>query len=337
MADLKAAMRAARDRRAATQESREQETQVFEPPSRVRASELRSEGNARFAAGDVAGAEASYDAALALPNLSSADASLLWSNKALLAMHRGKWENARSACDKAITLDARNVKACYRRAVANEKMLRYDDAHADVVQVIAEFAEDTPEGQQARALQARLPRNVQKRETEPDSPREVAAPELPSLKSFDIPAMARAEGWGVMDDDPPPEEPVVPEIERPFDSRCGIPEGSDYFKAGSGAAEAERLISAPPREDSQFVPPPLPDFCFPADEPEFDFLTGSGRKLGEMPLLIDEDNLPDAADVVDDEEETEEDKAAAKALFDFCTRKKEKDDRMAKWRERWGD
>merc|ERR1719453_2653890 len=160
---------------------------------------------------------------------------------------------------------------------------------------------------------------------------------------FDIPAQAKAEGWGVLDDAPPPTE--APMTDPKFDSRSSINEGSDYFNIDTAASDG-KFITPKPRPDFTFEVKPLPDFATMANEDD-EFLENelnrakSGRAIGAMPLLIDEDKVGEThAGAVPDpesEEETEEDRAAAQALLDFCLRKKEKDDRMAKWRERWGD
>jgi tetratricopeptide (TPR) repeat protein len=339
MADLKAAMQAAKARRAREKEQNE----VFEPPPRedaaARASELRSRGNALFAARDVAGAEAAYREALALPGLAASDQSLLWSNCALLSMQQGDWDKARLACDHAVKADPANVKAVYRRALASEELGQIEAARTDIDSVLSKLDPETPEGQQARALQERLP-SVQT--TTAAVKNGVAATEASRAFHFEIPAQAKAEGWGAIDDDPPP--PAAPMTDPKFDSRSSINEGSDYFKIDTTAHD-ERFITPVPREDFQFEVKPLPDFATMANDDD-EFLENelnramSGRAIGAMPLLIDEDAVGEGSTAVpdaDSEDETEEDRLAAQALLDFCLRKKERDERMAKWRDRWGD
>jgi tetratricopeptide (TPR) repeat protein len=334
-------MQAAKARRAA---AKTPQAEVFDPPPREdvarRASELRSQGNALFAARDVAGAEAAYREALELPGLPASDQGLLWSNCALLAMQQGEWEKARLACDHAVEADPANVKAVYRRALASEKLGQFDAARTDILSVLSKLDPATPEGQQARALQERLP-SVQT--TTAAVTNGVGAPHAPRAFDFDIPAQAKAEGWGALDEAPP--VPEAPMTDPKFDSRSSIHTGSDYFNIDTGASDG-KFITPKPREDFTFEVKPLPDFATMANEDD-EFLENelkqamSGRAIGAMPLLIDEDAVGEghtgAVPEADSEEETEEDRAAAQALLDFCLRKKEKDDRMAKWRERWGD
>jgi tetratricopeptide (TPR) repeat protein len=344
MADLKAAMQAAKARRA----RETQQNEVFDPPPRedvaARASELRARGNALFASRDIAGAEAAYREALGLPGLSAPDRSLLLSNCALLAMQQGEWEKARLACDQAVEADPANVKAVYRRALASEQLGQIDAARADIDAVLSKLDPATPEGQQARALQERLP-SVQITTAAVSAARAngAGAPLASRAFDFDVPAQAKAEGWGVLDEAPPQKE--APMTDPKFDSRSSINQGSDYFNIDTAASDG-KFITPMPRPDFKLEVRPLPDFATMANEDD-EFLENelnrakSGRAIGAMPLLIDEDAVGETnAGAVPDpesEEETEEDRAAAQALLDFCLRKKEKDDRMAKWRERWGD
>lgn len=330
MADIKAALLAAKARKAAGKPE-----QVFDPPPRVeepapetaaRAAQLREEGNACFARGDLAGADEKYAAGLEL-GLAPADGSLLWANRALVAMHRERWADCRDACDRALALYPPNVKACYRRALAHEKLGDIDAARADVAEVVGRYNEDTPEGQQARALQARLPavtRDVQ-----------VRGPAVRCLESYAVPEMAKREGWGEPLSELPEEPAATPwpaDVPRMYDSRTALPSGSDYFNVDTSATDGKFVV--PSGVKREFEVPPLP--TFEVGEPfELPEVEKGHRPIGAPATFIDE-NLIGAADN-DSEEETEEDRARAQALLDFCQRKKEKDDRMAKWRERWGD
>jgi hypothetical protein len=253
-------------------------------------------------------------------------------------MQQGEWAKARLACDHAVEADPANVKAVYRRALASEKLGQIDAARADIDSVLSKLDPATPEGQQARALQERLP-SVQT--TTAAVTNGVGAPHASRAFDFEIPAQAKAEGWGIDEAQPPPEAPMT---DPKFDSRSSINEGSDYFKIDTAASDG-KFITPKPREDFQFEVKPLPDFATMANEDdeflENELRRGSGRAIGAMPLLIDEEKVGEgsaaAVPDADSEEETEEDRIAAQALLDFCLRKKEKDERMARWRERWGD
>lgn len=335
MADMKAALLAARARK-------QRQADVFDPPVRgvdheansAAAAALREQGNSCFASGDLDGADAKYAAAVDL-GLSPTESSLLWSNRALVAMHRSRWEDCREACDRALELHPPNVKACYRRALAHEKLGDFEAARADAAEVVSKYSEESAEGAQARALQTRLPasRAVQLREP------------VRGLDTFAVPDIARREGWGEPLSSLDDETAVVQYAPRPGDSRGPVPERSDYYAIDTSASEG-KFVVAPPREDMEFDIPPLPNFL-----ENFDPETGEQavldlppalekgmRPIGAMPTFVDE-NIAGTAGVGDDdeEEESEADKAAAAALLEFCNRKRDKDATMARWRERWGD
>jgi hypothetical protein len=262
-------------------------------------------------------------------------------------MQQGDWEKARLACDHAVEADPANVKAVYRRALASEKLGQVDAARADIDSVISKLDPATAEGQQARALQERLP-SVQTTTVAVtngvSAPNGVSAQLASRTFDFDIPAQAKAEGWGVSLDEAPA-EPEAPMTDPKFDSRSSIHGGSDYFNIDTASSDG-KFIMPKPRADFKLEVKPLPDFAAMMNEDD-EFLeqelnrAKSGRAIGAMPLLIDENAVGEtsagAVADVESEEETEEDRAAAQALLDFCLRKKEKDGRMAKWRERWGD
>jgi len=102
----------------------------------------KEEGNTFFKSGDLEKAGRSYRrGAAALKGLNENNTgddqvrSLLLSlqtNLSMVCLKQGKHAMSRDVASKALDVDARNVKALYRRAVANRKMGDFDKARTDL-------------------------------------------------------------------------------------------------------------------------------------------------------------------------------------------------------------
>ena len=118
------------------------------------AGRLREEGNARFRAGDVLGAEHKYARASAYFTVMSAESPLdprpaaqnaeataaaapVYNNLALCLSRRGAWAEAAEACTELLDLRPDDRKALLRRARARVERELLDEAESDLARVVA--------------------------------------------------------------------------------------------------------------------------------------------------------------------------------------------------------
>jgi tetratricopeptide (TPR) repeat protein len=96
----------------------------------------KAEGNALYSKGDYRGAIAKYTEALGHEGISDADRSTLLSNRAQALIKSHESIAAAEDCNAALALQPTNVKALFRRAVANEDLGSKAEAIADYQQVL---------------------------------------------------------------------------------------------------------------------------------------------------------------------------------------------------------
>ena len=118
------------------------------------AARLREKGNAQFRAGNLEGAEATYeqgaslftymnaesplDPSYAAQNLESCEAAVpLYNNLALCLQRRRAWKACAEACTEALDLLPDDRKATLRRGVVRVELVLWDEAEADLKRALA--------------------------------------------------------------------------------------------------------------------------------------------------------------------------------------------------------
>ena len=91
---------------------------------------MKEMGNAAYASGDLRGALHWYT-----KSLLRVPSSAVYSNRAQVHIKLGNNSSAVSDCTSALERDSTNVKALYRRGVANGRMARYEQALSDLLAV----------------------------------------------------------------------------------------------------------------------------------------------------------------------------------------------------------
>ncbi|CAK0800777.1 unnamed protein product, partial [Prorocentrum cordatum] len=92
-------------------------------------------------------------------NVPSELLSILYANRAFAQIKLQKWAEADSDCSNALSINGKNVKARYRRAMARYEMNMAEAALKDVDQVLQELPDDQKEGEAAelkRTIEAKL-------------------------------------------------------------------------------------------------------------------------------------------------------------------------------------
>lgn len=75
-----------------------------------------------------------------------------WLNMAQVAIKEGRWDDVRKSADKVLELDAANVKALYRRAMALMKSQDYFEAELDLKKAL----DAEPNNADVKALEKQL-------------------------------------------------------------------------------------------------------------------------------------------------------------------------------------
>ena len=107
------------------------------------ATSCKEAGNVAFKLDDLVGALARYDEGVAaLVGHAAADAARpvllsLHTNRAMVQFKQGQFASVVIACNAALTCDAGNVKALFRRGAAHHKLGALDEAKADLSRALA--------------------------------------------------------------------------------------------------------------------------------------------------------------------------------------------------------
>jgi serine/threonine-protein phosphatase 5 len=125
-------------------ESSDASAASLSPPTPSVQDALKAEGGALFVAERFAAAAQKYTEALA----AGAPTSILYSNLAACHLKLENYGSVISNCDKALQLDAGNVKAMYRRGSALNTMGRFKEARADFLKA----TKKEPANAQIRAM-----------------------------------------------------------------------------------------------------------------------------------------------------------------------------------------
>jgi len=165
--------------------------------------EAKNAGNKAFAAGDVAKSIDCFTKALWLleckkvAGVSSEMHSILHSNRAFAYLKKEKWPEAEQDCSTALSLNAKNTKARYRRAMASFELGKLQAALEDTEQVIKDLP-DPNSHKDAAELKARILKD--ERMTKKTSPSSGSSAPPPGFKRMQI----------VEEDDSEPEQVLSP-------------------------------------------------------------------------------------------------------------------------------
>ncbi|KAM4864990.1 sperm-associated antigen 1 isoform 1-T2 [Thomomys bottae] len=93
---------------------------------------LKEEGNQYVKDKNYKGALSKYNECLKINNQECA----IYTNRALCYLKLGQFEEAKQDCEQALHLDGDNVKACYRRALAQKGLKNYQESLSDLNKVL---------------------------------------------------------------------------------------------------------------------------------------------------------------------------------------------------------
>merc|ERR1719409_1697928 len=117
-----------------------------------------------FASGDVSGAIKQFSKAIwmcesgKVKDVPTDMRSVFHSNRAFAYIKQKQWTEADADCTKALVLNAANIKANYRRAMARVELQQYEGALADVELVL----KGAPQSE-AQQLKERIQREMKAR------------------------------------------------------------------------------------------------------------------------------------------------------------------------------
>ncbi|XP_042529108.1 sperm-associated antigen 1 [Dipodomys spectabilis] len=101
-------------------------------PDETKFKALKEEGNQYVKDKDYKGALSKYSECLKINNQECA----IYTNRALCYLKLGQFEEAKQDCDQALHIDGDNVKACYRRALAQKGLKNYQESLSDLNKVL---------------------------------------------------------------------------------------------------------------------------------------------------------------------------------------------------------
>lgn len=128
--------------------------------NKVKAEELKAQGNDLFKQGEYQKSADLYTAALRIcPVDFNAERSILYANRAAAKTKLNFKPSAIDDCTKAIEHNPKYLKALLRRAILYEEADKLDESLEDFKQIL----ELDPDNAEARAAQARLPPKIQER------------------------------------------------------------------------------------------------------------------------------------------------------------------------------
>eukprot|EP01084_Bolivina_argentea_P161268 280765_1 len=120
----------------------------------------KRKGNEQFVKNNFAKAIEHYSNALDLvkdiKDFDSSQRSILYANKAECFIRLEKYNDAIPCCDSSLRYDSSNIKARFRRAKANEKLLRNKNALKDLQFVIKRDSKNTKALDLMRKVQRKL-------------------------------------------------------------------------------------------------------------------------------------------------------------------------------------
>ncbi|XP_048214804.1 sperm-associated antigen 1 [Perognathus longimembris pacificus] len=101
-------------------------------PDETKFKALKEEGNQYVKDKNYKGALSKYSECLKINNQECA----IYTNRALCYLKLGQFEEAKQDCDQALHIDGDNVKACYRRALAQKGLKNYQESLSDLNKVL---------------------------------------------------------------------------------------------------------------------------------------------------------------------------------------------------------